>query len=89
MKQGQNLILAFFIFRLKADKEAGWGRPQGLGIKNQEQQTIVFIALETLDVTNGFFMSLTQGGDVCLDSKADVQFPPTGGGLGMCIVLDL
>lgn len=63
--------------------------PDGLGNDAHRSQTVVFLALEDLNPDNGFFMYLQKGDDVCVDSKADVRFPPPGGGLGIVFILDL
>ena len=82
-------------FRLKRwDK--GWdniyGRErvlmvQTLGTEAPEQQVVVFVAVDDLDESNGFFTSLKSGYDVCVDDKEDVHYPLSGGGLGLWIVL--
>ncbi len=77
------------MFRLKAVERQRWEPHEGLGIDDREPQTTIFIALENLNPENGFFMSMEHGRDVCLDSKADIRFPPTGGGLGIYIALDI
>lgn len=56
---------------------------------DEEPQTIVFIALEDLGTENGFPFPLKRGQDVCVDGKLELLIPPTGGGLGMLIILRL
>ena len=80
--QRTNLIKGFCIFRLKTPTVHSWISADGLGLDNKSQ-TVVFVALQRLSADNGFFMTLEAGQDVCLDSKADVKFPPSGGGLGV------
>lgn len=63
--------------------------PEGLSMDDEEPQTIVFIALEDLGPENGFPFPLKRGQDVCVDGNLDVLIPPTGGGLGVVIVLRL
>ena len=71
-------------------KERLWDtKRDGLGTNQDQLETIVFIALEPLTPDNGFFMRLDEGQDVCLDSKASVQFPSTGGGRGVYIALKI
>ena len=45
--------------------------------------------METLNYTNGCFVELNKGEDVCLDGNSTVRFPGTGAGLGVFIDLDL
>lgn len=71
---------------MKASRDQEWQKPERLNTKD-EKQTIVFIALEDLTTDNGFFISLKQGQDICVDSKADILFLPTSGGLGICFAL--
>ncbi len=92
----EELRCGFCVFRLKerVDKEGSsvfWKSMQqdGLGIHPGHAETVVFIALEDLGPSNGFFMPLKYGQDVCVDSKADVLFPSTGGGKGLCFVLKI
>ena len=54
-----------------------------------EQQTMVFIALQDLGLDNGFPFELARGHYVCVDGKANIFTPPTGGGLAICISLRL
>lgn len=63
--------------------------PGGLRMDDEEPQTIVFIALEDLGPENGFPFLLRRGQDVCVNGKLDILLPPTGGGLGMLIILRL
>ena len=85
-----SLLRGFCVFRLKAIGGHGWTTIQdSLGIDQHQPQTVVFIALEDLDSKNGFFMNLKQGSDVCLDSRAKVRFPSTGGGIGIFLALNL
>lgn len=81
----------FCVFRLKASEDVGWTTSSDtLGIDRHEPQTVVFIALQDLNANNGFFMSLPQGCDVCLDSRAEVLFPSGGGGgMGIFLALNL
>lgn len=74
------------MFRLK--EQDRWKICMDHGTKD-EPQTVVFLALEKLGLHNGFFTSLEAGQDVCLDSKSEVWFAPTGGGLGVFIALDI
>ena len=62
---------------------------EGLSAVSSKPQTVVFIALMDLDPSNGFFMSLKKGEDVCLDGNAVLRFPPAGGGLGLLLCLNL
>ncbi|KAK3045653.1 hypothetical protein LTR09_012785 [Extremus antarcticus] len=87
---GPALVRSFCMFRLKAFTTATWlPVSEGLGRDADKRQTVVFVALIDLDTTNGFFMSLKKGQDVCVDSRAIVYFPPTGGGSGLFFCLNL
>lgn len=52
-------------------------------------QSVIFVALSKLSWDNGFFMDLEKGDSVCLDAKAKLLYPPTGGGLGIAFWLRL
>ncbi|EXJ82296.1 hypothetical protein A1O3_06109 [Capronia epimyces CBS 606.96] len=90
-----NLLCGYCLFRLnERPYEAGryWKRVReddGLRIHNEHAETVVFIAVEDLDVHNGFFMPLRKGEDVCVDGDANVWFPATGGGGGVCLVFKI
>ena len=56
---------------------------------NDDEQTMVFIALEDLGIHNGFPIELGRGQDVCMDGKMMLYTPPSGGGLAICISLNL
>lgn len=68
-----------------------WTKPlDSLGMDGHEPQTLVFIALEDLNSSNGFFMTLKKGQDVCLDSRAKLRFPSrSGSGIGIFVALNL
>lgn len=86
------MLDGFCIFKIKEAENRQWRTPpreKGLGTVKDEDQTIVFIALQDLGRLNGFFMSLDRGKDVCVDSKANILFPPSGGGIGVYIALNL
>lgn len=85
-----SILRGFCVFRLKAfaDHEGTMG-PAWLGVDSKEPQTVVFLALQDLGLHNGIFMKLDEGSDVCLNSKAKVQFPISGGGMGIFIALNL
>ena len=87
----EQLVRAFGLFRLRARSDStDWiSVPDGLGNDARKLQTTVYIALMDLNPENGFFMHLRKGEDVCIDSKANIKFPPPGGGLGISFVLDL
>lgn len=94
--EGQALVRAFCIFRLKRFDGPRWESLDDHGVhtddrgsEEQRPQTVVFIALTALSRHNGFFIDLRPGEDVCIDSGADLLFPPEGGGLGVCICLNL
>ena len=91
VEAAQSLLRGFCAFRLKASDGHGWRRAgDWLGIDECQPQTVVFIALEDLNSSNGFFMAVEKGYDVCLDSRADVLFPiDGGGGLGIFLSLNL
>ncbi|KAL1311907.1 hypothetical protein AAFC00_001977 [Neodothiora populina] len=54
-----------------------------------KNQTVVFVALVELNPSNGFFMPLEKGQDVCIDGNTVLRFPPCGGGVGLFICLNL
>lgn len=76
---------------MKASEDHGWSKVHdALGIDQHEPQTVVFIALHDLNANNGFFMSLPEGCDICLDSRAKILFPNKGGGgMGIFLALNL
>jgi len=82
---------------MKAREGSNWsllddhGRPDADEPNSSEPlpQTVVFIALTQLDHTNGFFVPLEVGQCVCIDSRARIAYPPTGGGLGLAVWLRL
>lgn len=91
---GQALVRAFCVFRLKAFDGLQWEFLDDHGAYDKDEgeprpQTVVFIALTRLSQQNGFFIDLEPGQDVCVDSNAGLMFPPTGGGLGVCLCLNL
>lgn len=89
-KHGSSLIRTFCMFRLRPFSSPGWiPMSEGLGRDRGKQQTVVFIALTDLNPSNGFFLSLKKGEDVCVDGNELLRFPPTGGGLGVLLCLNL
>lgn len=94
--RAQALVRAFCIFRLKSLDGPQWEYLDDHGVhtddhdcEEQRPQTVIFIALTELGRNNGFFLHLQPGEDVCIDSNAKLLFPPEGGGLGLCLCLDL
>lgn len=94
--KGPALVHAFCIFRLKRLDGLQWeylddhGGPAADHSSEEERpQTVVFVALTELNRRNGFFTDLEVGEDVCVDSAAGLLFPPEGGGLGVCLCLNL
>lgn len=86
----ERIIKWYCLFRLKSLGGEKWKMmPEGLRIDDEEPQTIVFVALEDLGPGNGFPFPLKCGQDVCVDGDVDVLIPPTGGGLGVLLVLRL
>ncbi len=67
------------------------GRPSrrimDLVYTSNARRTVVFIPLEDLGPENGFFMPLKYGQDVCVDGRAKISFPASGGGTGICFAL--
>jgi hypothetical protein len=85
-----HIIKWYCLFRLKSLGGKKWkDMPEGLRIDDEEPQTFVFIALEDLGPENGFLFPLKRGQDVCVDGELNILIPPTGGGLGVVIVLRL
>lgn len=85
---GPTAVRDFGLIRFK-ESGSGWvDLPEGLG-KDDEPQTVVIIALENLTPDNGFFLELRCGQDICVDGKASIDVPSTGGGTAVWIVLDL
>ena len=60
----------------------------GAGI-DEELDTLVCIALEDLDVSNGFILPLQFGQDVCVDGKDPILVPPTGGGMVLLVWVNI
>ena len=93
--ESNQLVKAYCLFRLKARDGVEWHFLGDHGyygvdeVEDQQPQTVAYIALTQLNRYNGFFVDLEPGQDVCVDSAAKVAFPPTGGGLGICICLKL
>ena len=56
---------------------------------DEEQQTMVFIALQDLGPHNGFPFEVARGQYICVDGKASIITPPTGGGLAICFSVRL
>lgn len=90
------ILRGYGVFRLKAQEGPSWmelSRYSFVQGREEEEhpmpQALVFIALDTLGVHNGFFISLKAGQDVCIDSAATIVWPPTGGGLGIAIWLNI
>ena len=87
----EKLVKAFCAFRFKPWKKQ-WQPIDGLAVDRRDQRehsTVVIIALEPLDHNNGCFVELKYGEDVCVDGRAPIDFPGTGGGLGIFIDLNL
>ena len=91
VERDSGVLRGFCVFKMKASKDGGWATvDRTLGIDEHEPQTVVFIALENLSASNGFFMRLPVGCHVCLDSRAEVLFPNKGGGgMGIFLALNL
>jgi hypothetical protein len=94
--EGQALVRAFCIFRLKGLDGQQWEFLDDHRVptndhspEEEHPQTVVFIALTELNRHNGFFTDLEVGEDVCIDSAAGLLFPSEGGGLGVCLCLNL
>ncbi|KAL1311908.1 hypothetical protein AAFC00_001977 [Neodothiora populina] len=89
-KHGPDLVRAFCMFRLKAFNSSDWiPVSEGMSIDRAKNQTVVFVALVELNPSNGFFMPLEKGQDVCIDGNTVLRFPPCGGGVGLFICLNL
>ena len=85
----RQLVRAFGIYRFKQLSTEQWKPlPEGPGMDGNPQ-TMVCIALEDLGPQNGFFFDLQSGWDVCMDGKDRILLPPTGGGLGLLVWVDL
>ena len=56
---------------------------------DERTQLLMFIALENLSSANGSFMDMQKGHWICIDGRQSVNLPPTGGGKGIYIVLDI
>lgn len=52
-------------------------------------QTVVCLALCNLGPHNGFFLNLPFGQDICIDGKDRLILPPSGGGIGLLVWIDL
>ena len=91
----EHLRCGFCIFRLKEHEfqKGGYWTPiskeHGLNIHLGHAETIVFIPLEDLGPENGFFMPLKYGQDVCVDGRANISFPASGGGTGIFFALKI
>lgn len=93
--KGEELLKGFGAFRFKALEPPQWGiAKEGLGMEmkrgnENERSTIVLVALEDWSEENGFFCQMDRGADICIDSKAPVPLPGTGGGLGITFGLKI
>lgn len=86
---GRSLVKGSGFCRFKpASDQSSWSLHKKPGI-DEEQQVIVFVALEALGPHNGFPFSLASGQDVCTDGHSDLLTPPTGGGRAICFALSL
>jgi hypothetical protein len=85
------LVQAFCGFRFKKHDpiEEGGYPVEGLAAIARGSSVVVMIALEPLGPENGCFVRLEAGQDVCIDGHARVEFPGTGGGLGVFIEISL
>jgi hypothetical protein len=85
------LVQAFCGFRFKKHDpiEEGGYPVEGLAAIQKGSSVVVMIALEPLGPGNGCFVRLESGQDVCIDGRARVEFPGTGGGLGVFIEIGL
>lgn len=84
-----DIIRGYCLFHLKAQSEVECRPSEPLGIDDNRPQTVVFIALEDLNESNGFFQSLDCGQAICLDADERPIFPLTGGGRGVLLSLNL
>lgn len=94
-KKAWKVLNGFAVFKMKEQSGVAWSRLCDHGrtdadLENKNHpQTIVFIALTKLDYDNGFFMPLESGTYVCIDSTADIVYPPSGGGMGVMMYLNI
>lgn len=90
-----NLVNGFAVIRMKERYFKDWhhfndhGREDSILKFRGRPQAVGFIALTPLSVQNGFFMPLAEGENVLIDSKANIHYPNTGGGLAIAIWLRL
>merc|ERR1711939_1009152 len=84
----EELLCARCVFRLKERETKEWkiSKEDGLQVHLDHPETIVFLATEDLGPENGFFIPLKRGQDVCVDGRANISFPATGGGRGISFV---
>ncbi len=84
------MVRKFGFCRFKATPatESWYYLGEGPGV-DTTGQTIVFIALDDLGPQNGFPFVLKRGQDVCMDGRAGIWTPPTGGGRAIFFSLNL
>lgn len=80
--------MAFCSFRFK-ELRKGITPVDGLAAVEREHSTVVIIAVEPLGLSNGCFVNLDPGQDVCVDGNRTVILPGTDSGLGILIDLNL
>ncbi|KAM0714207.1 hypothetical protein Q7P37_009994 [Cladosporium fusiforme] len=94
-KKAWKVLNGFAVFKMKEQSGLAWSRLNDHGRTDADlddqnhPQTIVFIALTHLNYDNGFFMPLEPGTYVCIDSAADIVYPPSGGGIGVMMYLNI
>lgn len=84
----ENIVKAFCGFRFKELRKKT--QPvEGLAVVKRERSTVVILAVESLDLSNGCFVKLEMGQDVCVDGNMTILMPGTSDGLGILIDLNL
>lgn len=83
-----DLVHQFCGFRFRPLKRPSM-RLQGLATDHRLDSTVAIIALTPLTSSNGSFIELAEGEDVCLDGHSTIVLPGTGGGIGVLIDLKI
>jgi hypothetical protein len=86
---GESLFHYYCLFRFKPLERAGWQDTSITLAHGHDTHTVVLIALERLHLLNGCFMHLDIGHWHCMDAKQSVDFPSSGGGVGIYVALKI
>ncbi|KAM0714517.1 hypothetical protein Q7P37_009813 [Cladosporium fusiforme] len=86
---GRSLVKASGFCRFKpTSDQSSWSLHKRPGT-DEQQQIMVFLALDDLGPHNGFPFALSRGQHVSMDGHTSLLTPPTGGGRAICFSLRL